>query len=129
MRKLLLGLVAALTIAAPLAVAAAPAEAETVAQHNAVGSAQDYLRYQAFSRAGLIDQLSSPYGEGYPTAVATYAVNHIKVNWNQQAYKSAKSYLQYMHFSRAGLIEQLESPYGEQFTHRQAVYGVNHVGL
>ena len=51
MRKFLLALVATLTIAAPLAVAVAPAEAATMSQRQAVGSAQDYLRYSAFSRA------------------------------------------------------------------------------
>jgi hypothetical protein len=30
-----------------------------------------------FSRAGLIDQLSSSAGDGYTTAQAIYAVNHV----------------------------------------------------
>ena len=129
MKKLLLGLVATAAFATPLAVTAAPAQAATTAQRQAIGSAHDYLRYQAFSKQGLIDQLDSKYGEGFSKAVATYAVNHIVVNWNKQAVRSAKSYLRFSHFSRAGLIQQLQSPYGEKFTHRQAVYGVNHVGL
>ena len=57
------------------------------------------------------------------------AVDHIKVNWNEQAARSAKSYLEMTHFSRAGLIRQLESSAGEGFTHAQAVYGVNKAGL
>jgi len=73
--------------------------------------------------------LSSRYGSGFSVADATYAVNHIKVNWFRQAVRSAKSYLRFTHFSRAGLIRQLQSPYGAQFTHNQAVYGVNQVGL
>src|SRR3954454_21704961 len=128
MRKLILGLVVAAALAAPVALAGS-ADAATTAQRQAIGSAHDYLRFSAFSREGLIDQLSSKYGEGYPKPVAVYAVNDITVSWNKQAVRSAKSYLRFSHFSRAGLIEQLESPYGEQFTHRQAVYSVNHVGL
>lgn len=122
-KRLLIGLTALVAVAAPVALTASPASASP--RSEAIGSAQDYLRYSAFSKAGLIDQLSSPYGEGFPRAVATYAVNHIRVNWNAQAVKSAKSYLRYSHFSCTGLIEQLESPYGEKFTHAQAVYGAN----
>jgi hypothetical protein len=60
---------------------------------------------------------------------ATFAVDHVKVNWNEQAARSARSYLELTHFSRAGLIRQLESDSGEGFTHRQAVYGVTKAGL
>jgi hypothetical protein len=131
LRKILLGgLVAIAAIAVPMTVAAAPASAApTMAQRQAIGSAHDYLRYMAFSKQGLIDQLDSKYGEGYSKAVATYAVNHIRVNWYYQAVRSAKSYLRYMHFSRSGLIQQLHSPYGAKFTYGQAVYAANQVGL
>jgi hypothetical protein len=101
----------------------------TTAQKNAIASAVDYLDYQAFSRAGLIDQPSSKYGEGFSRADATLAVNHIDVDWNQQAAAAANDYLDNQAFSRTGLIQQLESKYGEGFTHAQAVYGVNQTGL
>ena len=129
MRKFMLSLVALAALVTPLTVIATPAEAATRSQQQAVGSAKSYLRYSAFSRAGLIDQLSSRYGSGFRRADAVYAVNHIKVSWYAQAVRSAKSYLRYMHFSRAGLIRQLESRYGSKFTHGQAVYAVNRVGL
>ena len=99
--------------------------AETPGQKNARESAEQYLQTQAFSRAGLVKQLSSQYGEGFSKADAIYAVNHIDVDWNEQAAKAAKDYLANQPFSRAGLIHQLESPYGDGFTHAQAVYGVN----
>jgi hypothetical protein len=111
----------------------APATTEaptlTKSQEQAIGSAEQYLSFTAFSRKGLIQQLSSGAGEGFSVADATYAVDHIKVNWNEQAAKSAKSYLSMMHFSRQGLIRQLESSAGEGFTHSQAVYGVTKAGL
>jgi len=129
MRKLILGVVASAAIAAPLAMVAAPANAATFTQRQAIGSAKEYLRFEAFSKQGLIDQLDSKYGEGFSKAVSTYAVNHIRVSWNAQAVRSAKSYLRFEHFSRAGLIDQLQSPYGAQFTHAQAVYAANHVGF
>ena len=109
----------------------APAADEgTVSQQQALGSAQDYLSMgSGFSKKGLIKQLSSPYGEQFSVADATWAANHCGADWDAQAVLSAKSYLQTSHFSRAGLIEQLTSPYGEQFTYAQAIYAVNHVGL
>jgi len=96
---------------------------------NALSSAQDYLDYTAFSRLGLIDQLSSEYGEGYQLADATWAVDQLRVDWNEQAVKSARQHLDYSSFSRQGLIDQLSSAYGEQFTLAQATYAVNKIGL
>ena len=103
--------------------------AMTAGQEQAIGAAESYLEFTAFSRKGLIRQLSSDAGEGFSVADATFAVDHIKVNWNEQAARSAKSYLAMSHFSRKGLIHQLESSAGEGFTHAQAVYGVNKAGL
>jgi hypothetical protein len=95
----------------------------TAAQENAVASAQDYLDYGAFSRKGLIDQLEF---EGYSTKDATYAVDHIEVDWNEQAAASAKDYLDYDSFSHKGLVDQLKF---EGFTPEQAEYGVTQAGL
>lgn len=93
-------------------------------QENAVASAQQYLDGgTGFSRNGLIDQLSSQYGEGYPKNVATIAVDSLHEDWNAQAVLAANNYLETQPFSCSGLIGQLESEYGSQFTHSQAVYG------
>jgi hypothetical protein len=103
------------------------ASAATSGQTRALQSAKQYLQYQAFSKAGLIDQLSSKYGAGFSKADATWAVNHCGANWYTQAVKSAKAYLKYQSFSRQGLIDQLSSKYGGQFTLAQATYAVNKV--
>ncbi|MEO3759049.1 Ltp family lipoprotein [Mycobacterium sp. B14F4] len=95
----------------------------TVSQQNAVRKAEDYLDYTAFSRRGLIEQLEF---EGFSTEDATFAVDHVAVDWNEQAAKKAEDYLDYTSFSRSGLIEQLEF---EGFTPAQAAYGVAAVGL
>lgn len=105
-----------------------PAPKLTASQEQAIGKAEEYLSFTPFSRRGLIHQLSSD-AEGFSVADATFAVDHLKVDWNEQAVLSAKSYLSMQHFSRKGLIHQLESAYGEQFTHAQAVYGVTKAGL
>ncbi|MCV7115513.1 Ltp family lipoprotein [Mycolicibacterium setense] len=97
--------------------------APTVSQRNAVRAAKDYLDYSAFSRQGLIEQLEY---EDFSTTDATFAVDSITVDWNEQAAKAAKAYLDYSAFSRGGLIEQLEY---EGFTPAQAVYGATAAGL
>ena len=96
-----------------------------VSQQNAVRKAEDYLDYTAFSRSGLINQLVE--FEGFSTEDATFAVDQITVDWNEQAAKKAKDYLDYTAFSRSGLINQLVE--FEGFTPEQAEYGVATTGL
>ena len=95
----------------------------TRSEQNAIGSAEDYLSFTAFSRSGLIGQLEY---EGFTNAEATLAVDYLHVDWNEQAWKSAEQYLEFSSFSRSGLIDQLEY---EGFTTEQATYGVDQTGL
>jgi hypothetical protein len=101
----------------------APEDDMTVSQKNAIGSAEQYLDYSAFSRKGLIEQLEF---EDYSKKDATFAVDYISPNWNNQAALAAKDYLEYQSFSRQGLLEQLEF---EGYTTAQATHGVNQTGL
>jgi len=78
---------------------------------------------------GLIEQLSSSAGEGFPEKDATWAVDHLGADWNEQAVRCAQDYLKMQGFSRKGLIEQLSSSAGEKFTVAQATYAVNKLGL
>ena len=100
---------------------------------EAVRSAENYLDMMAFSRQGLIDQLSADYGEQFTVDQATYAMDYLEennlVDWNEQAVRSAENYLDMMSFSRQSLIDQLSSDYGEQFTVEQATYAADQVGL
>ena len=107
---------------------AAPA-GPTVSQQQALDSAKSYLDMgTGFSRAGLIDQLSSSAGDQFSVADATWAVDHSGADWYAQAVMSAKGYMKMGGFSRASLIDQLSTP-AEQFTLAQATYAVNQVGL
>lgn len=99
------------------------AESLTGPQKNAVRSANQYLSMQGFSREGLIQQLSSDYGDRYNRSDATVAVNSLNVDWNEQAVRSARQYLQMQGFSCRGLIDQLSSSYGDGYTESQATYG------
>ena len=106
----------------------ATAQYLTGPQKNAVRSAEKYLSFQGFSRAGLIDQLSSPYGDGYNVSDATAAVNSLSIDWNAQAVRSANQYLKMMGFSCNGLIIQLSSDAGDKYTESQATYGAQQAG-
>jgi hypothetical protein len=121
--------------AAPTAKATAPATAKAPAgptltnqQQNAARSARQYLSFAAFSRQGLIDQLSSSAGDQYAVQDATIAVDSLNVDWNAEAVQSAKEYLKISPFSCQGLIDQLDSSAGEQFTVAQATYGAQQAG-
>ena len=98
-------------------------KAEILSQRNAVRKAEDYIRFMAFSKVGLIEQLEF---EGFSKEDATYAVNHISVNWNEQAYEKGQSYLDMMGFSEDGLREQLDF---EGFTKSEIDYAINKLGF
>jgi len=100
----------------------------TNSQKNAVRSAEQYLSFQAFSRSGLINQLSSDYGDRYDVDDATVAVDSLKIDWNEQAARSAEQYLDMQGFSCQGLIRQLSSDAGDGYTDSQATYGARQAG-
>jgi hypothetical protein len=103
----------------------------TFSQEQAVISAQGYLsEEQGFSYQGLLQQLTSKYGEGFPKKDAVIAIKSLHVNWNQQAVYCAKSYLSDgMGFSHNSLLQQLTSKYGSGFTKNQAEYALKKVHL
>ena len=103
--------------------AKAEAEAGTRSQQNALRSAENYLSFMAFSRKSLIEQLEF---EQFAKDDATWAVDRVEVDWNEQAAKSAENYLSFTSFSKAGLVDQLIF---EGFTRKQAEYGVAQTGL
>jgi hypothetical protein len=118
---------AAVTVALLLIVASA--NAATAPEKNAIRAARSYLSISAFSKLGLIQQLSSSAGSGYPHKVAVYAVDSLHENWDNEAVKAAKSYLKISAFSCSGMIQQLSSSAGAQFTVRQAEYGAKKAGV
>lgn len=109
--------------------AEAPKPVYSLEQQNALKEAQSYLDYSGFSRQGLIDQMSSEYGAGYPVEVATWAVDSVGADWFAEAVESAQSYLDYTSFSRQGLFDQLTSAYGGQFTPDEANHALAAVGF
>ncbi len=71
----------------------------------------------------MINQLEF---EDYSTEDATWAVDRVEVDWNEQAAKAAQNYLDTQAFSRQGLIDQLTF---EGYTPEEAEYGAAQTGL
>ena len=95
-----------------------------------MSAAKSYLSMgSGFSAASLLDQLTSPYGNGFAQADAQWAVDNSGADWNAQAVMAAKGYLNLGGFSRSSMVEQLTSQYGNQFTEAQAEYACDQVGL
>ena len=97
-------------------------------QRNAQREAQNYIKMKGFSRDGLIEQLSSEYGSDYALEDATFAVDSLNADWNEQAAREAASYLEMKGFSCNGLVEQLSSEYGSKYTVEQAKFGATQAG-
>lgn len=71
----------------------------TKGERLAILQAKSYLRSSAFSRDGLIHQLSAEYGEGFTVSVATMAVDHLEetgqVDWYEQCLKAIDEIVKY----------------------------------
>ena len=104
----------------------------TLSQQNAVKTAMNYVDLMAFSRRGLIEQISSEYADNFPVADAEFAVKYLEdkglVDWNEEAAQCAQNYLDIMSFSKDGLFNQMTSEAGDKFTHEQAEYAIKQVG-
>lgn len=95
---------------------------------NALSKGLQYANQLHMSKQAIYEQLTSPYGEGFPADAAQYAVDHMTgVDWNVNALEKAKEYYYKMSMSKSAVYEQLTSDYGEQFTASQARYAVDHL--
>lgn len=108
---------------------AEPKSKLTASQENAMEAAENYLDMSGMSKKGLIQQLSSSAGDGYPKKDAKFAAAHVDANWNAEAVQAAKQYLDTSSFSCQNMIEQLSSSAGSNFTTKQAERAARKVGL
>ena len=104
----------------------------TLSQQNAVKTALNYVDLMAFSRKGLIDQITSEYADNFPREDAEYAISYLEknelVDWNEEAAQCAQNYIDLMSFSRDGLFQQMTSESGDKFTKEQTEYALSQVG-
>ncbi|WP_114603156.1 Ltp family lipoprotein [Staphylococcus sp. EZ-P03] len=93
----------------------------------ALKTAESYKRSVPMSKKGLYEQLTSENGNKFPEAAAKYAMEHVTIDYKENAVKSAKSYAKNLHLSDAEILEQLQSENGEKYTPEEAKYGVEHM--
>lgn len=94
---------------------------------SALTKAETYSDMMHMSKAGIYDQLTSDYGEGFSAEAAQYAVDNVNADWNQNALEKARTYQDDMAMSPNAIHDQLTSDYGEQFTQSQADYAIKHL--
>ena len=114
---------------APSTPAAPAGPSLTGGQQQAVDSAESYLSEgQGFSKQGLLNQLTSSFGEGFSKSDAEFAIKYLKPNWDKQAVDSANGYLsEGQGFSEQGLLQQLTATAGEGFTEAQGEYAISYL--
>lgn len=95
-----------------------------IEHNNALIKAEQYIKSSNFSKEKLYEQLIF---EEYPQESARYAVENIKVDWNDQALKQAKKYQELQPMPISELKEQLTSSSGENFTPEEAEYAIQHL--
>lgn len=94
---------------------------------SALNKAYSYSDMMHMSKAGIYDQLTSEYGEKFTKEAAQYAIDHVEIDWKENALVKAKEYSDTMYMSKAGVYNQLISEYGERFTEEEAQYAIDHV--
>lgn len=82
--------------------------------------------FNSDSKEKMFELLNSPTKGKFTKEEARYAVDHLQVDWNQNALRKA---MKYTHkndsFSKKKIFEILSSPDGDQFTKKEAQYAVD----
>lgn len=94
---------------------------------NALKKAKTYSDTMHMSKAGIFDQLTSEYGEGFSEDAANYAVENLKADYKNNALEKAKTYQDSMAMSPSAIYDQLISEYGEKFTEEEAQYAIDNL--
>ncbi|MGL4849413.1 MAG: Ltp family lipoprotein [Clostridium sp.] len=94
---------------------------------SALAKAKIYGESMNMSKAGIYDQLTSEYGEKFSKEAAKYAVDNVKLDYNELALKKAETYQKQMAISPSAIYDQLISEHGEKFTEAQAKYAIDNL--
>ena len=99
---------------------------------EALEAASSFIEQKAFSRQGLLNQLTSSYGSQFTLKEATAAVDYLEenelVDWNAEAVEAAKSFSDITNLTKQDLYNQLTSKQGAGFTKAQAEYALKELG-
>ena len=87
--------------------------------------AESYCTTSNLSKTGLYNQLTS-FIEAFPPEAASYAVENISCDWNNNALEQAKSYRNTLSMSNQAIYDQLISDF-EGFTPAEAQYALDNL--
>ncbi|WP_185756609.1 Ltp family lipoprotein, partial [Streptococcus mitis] len=94
-------------------------------QNNAaLKTAQDYNRIH-LSKKRIYEMLIY---EGFNSATAQYAINHLQADYKANALAQAREYRKYYNLSKTEIYERLTSPSLRKFTKEEANYAIQHLG-
>lgn len=93
----------------------------------ALQKAKQYAEIMYMSKAGIYDQLTSEFGEGFPPEAAQYAIDNLEWDYKENALKKAQQYAKMMAMSDSAIYDQLVSEYGEKFTPEEAQYAIDNL--
>ncbi len=94
---------------------------------SALRKAETYSDMMHMSKVGIYEQLISEYGDQFTEEAATYAMENLVADWNENALEKAYNYAETMYMSKAGIYDQLISEYGEKFTEEEAQYAIDNI--
>ena len=95
---------------------------------NALKKGLTYANDMHMSKAKIMHQLTSEYGEKFPQDAAEWAVSHMSdVDWKANALAKAKTYRDSMSMSTEKVRQQLSSKSGEDFTHEEVDYAMQNL--
>ena len=94
---------------------------------NALIKAELYGKEMHMSKAGIYEQLVSPYGEKFSKEAAKYAIANARIDYKREALEKAKDYQKTMAMSSAAIMDQLTSTAGEMFTEEEAKYAIQNL--
>lgn len=100
---------------------------------NALISAKIYSKTMNLSKQSIFEQLYSEspdkatHSDKFTKEESQYAIDHLKVDFKENALETAKSYQSSSSLSKEEIYKQLTSTLGDKFTNDEAQYAVDHL--
>lgn len=79
------------------------------------------------SKTAIYEQLISENGDKFDEDAAKYAVDNLKVDFNDNALRAAQTYFDDMNMTKEEIFTQLSSKHGDKFTEAEAQYAIDNL--
>ena len=94
----------------------------------ALKKAKSYNSSLHMSKKALYDQLTSQVTHGFSSSAAQYAIDHLNVDYKENALVQAREYRKYRNLSKTEIYDRLTSPSIDKFTKEEANYAIQKLG-